>query len=419
MHGMKNGRDDWQTPEVTSRNRLPAHTPLSSWRSEPDALRNLPSPSVLYLDGEWSFALFDRADDVPDNWASRGFAGGSTIKVPGNWQLQGFDRPIYTNVKYPFPCDPPRVPEQNPTGCYSRVFTMPECWRGENQIRIIFDGVDSAFYIACNDQQVGYSQDSRLPAEFDLTPFLKAGENHLAVKVLRWSDGSYLECQDMWWLSGIFRSVRLLCKPRLHLEDVRLSTHLDADYRDGELRVSAQTTKGSGLQLQASLYLQETLIQSQTVAVGTKPVDDRGGYDDRFEMTLGVGSPHRWSAECPTLYRLTLTLLDADANELETEAFDVGFRWVEIKDGMLHLNGEPLLIRGANRHEHDPLSGHAESLESVERDLRLMKRNNFNAHGTNGQARRRTHVGKCLPRENDAHGRPRLQPPQHHRLVSG
>jgi len=197
--------------------------------------------------------------------------------------------------------------------------------------------------------------------------------------VLRWSDGSYLECQDMWWLSGIFRSVRLLCKPRLHLEDVRLSTHLDADYRDGELRVSAQTTKGSGLQLQASLYLQETLIQSQTVAVGTKPVDDRGGYDDRFEMTLGVGSPHRWSAECPTLYRLTLTLLDADANELETEAFDVGFRWVEIKDGMLHLNGEPLLIRGANRHEHDPLSGHAESLESVERDLRLMKRNNFNA----------------------------------------
>ena len=379
MHGMNNDQNDWQTPEVTSRNRLPAHTPLSSWRSEVDALRNLPSPSVLDLDGEWSFALFDRPEDVPDDWASPGFAADRTIKVPGNWQLQGFDRPIYTNVKYPFPCDPPRVPEQNPTGCYSRVFTLPEGWRGENQIRIIFDGVDSAFYLGCNGHPVGYSQDSRLPAEFDLTPFLKAGENHLAVNVLRWSDGSYLECQDMWWLSGIFRSVRLLRKPRLHLTDVRLSTSLDADYRDGELRVSAQATSGRGLQLRASLYLEETLIQRQTAAVGTKPVDDRGGYDDRFEMTLGVRSPQKWSAERPTLYRLTLTLLDADANELETEAYDVGFRKVEIKGGMLHLNGEPLLIRGTNRHEHDPASGHAESLESAELDLKLMKQNNFNA----------------------------------------
>ncbi len=379
MRGIKIARNDWQTPEITSRNRLPAHTPLSSWRSELGALRNLPSPSVLYLDGEWSFALFDRPGAVPDDWASPKFAGDSTIKVPGNWQLQGFDRPIYTNVKYPFPCDPPRVPEQNPTGCYSSVFTLPASWRVKNQIRIIFDGIDSAFYLGCNGHTVGYSQDSRLSAEFDLTPFLKSGENHLAVKVLRWSDGSYLECQDMWWLSGIFRSVRLLRKPRLHLTDIRLSTHLDDAYHDGELRISAQATRSPGLQLRSSLFFEETLIQQQTVAVGTKPVDDRGGYEDRFEMTLGVPSPRKWSAECPTLYRLTLTLLDGDSKELETEAYDVGFRQIEIKDGMLRLNGEPLLIRGANRHEHDPASGHAESMESVERDLKLMKRNNFNA----------------------------------------
>jgi beta-galactosidase len=379
MYGMNVTRDDWQTPEVTSRNRLPAHTPLSSWRSEMEALRNLPSPSILDLDGEWSFALFDRPEDVPEDWANRGFEGESKICVPGNWQLQGFDRPIYTNVKYPFPCDPPRVPEQNPTGCYSRVFTLPEGWQVDQEIRIIFDGVDSAFYLGCNGHQVGYSQDSRLPAELDLTPFVQAGENRITVMVLRWSDGSYLECQDMWWLSGIFRSVRLLCKPRLHLTDVRLTTSLDSDYRDGELRVSAQATEGPGLQLRASLYLEERLIQRQTVGVGTKPVDDRGGYDDRFEMTLPVSSPRKWSAECPNLYRLTVTLLDADSNELETEAYDVGFRQVEIKGGMLHLNGEPLLIRGVNRHEHDPASGHAESLASAERDLKLMKRNNFNA----------------------------------------
>ncbi len=389
---------DWQTPEVTSRNRLAAHAPLASWRCETAARRDDRSPSLLALDGEWHFTLFDRPRDVPERWASHGLEGegtvpsspsppSGTVQVPGNWQLQGdaggspqgFDHPIYTNVKYPFACDPPRVPEANPTGCYSKVFTLPESWQQEGRTRVIFDGVDSAFYLWCNGHRVGYSQDSRLPAEFDLTRFLATGENRLAVMVLRWSDGSYLECQDMWWLSGIYRSVRLLHKPSSHIADVRLSTRLDEEYRDGTLHVSVPAASGDGLRLRACLYLGETLIRRQTAGVGTEPVDDRGGFKDRFEMTLRVDSPRLWSAECPDLYRLTLTLIDADTSELETEAYDVGFRQVEIRDGMLHLNGEPLLIRGCNRHEHDPVSGHAESLASVERDLKLMKRGNFNA----------------------------------------
>ena len=159
---------------------------------------------------------------MPDNWP-QGSVSCSSISVPGHWQLQGFDRPIYTNVKYPFPCNPPRVPDDNPTGCYQRTITLSEDWLGEEQVRIAFDGVDSAFHLWCNGVWIGYSQDSRLPAEFDLTEHLLAGDNRLKVVVFRFSDGSYLEDQDMWNLSGIFRSVFLLKKPRQHIGDLQVT----------------------------------------------------------------------------------------------------------------------------------------------------------------------------------------------------
>ncbi len=255
---------DWQTPEVTSRRRLPAHAPLSSWRSEADALADRPSPSRLSLDGEWRFSFFERPEDVPAAWIERDLGDAVPLAVPGNWQLQGFDHPIYTNVKYPFPCDPPAVPADNPTGCYSTTFELPASWHDDGQQRIVFDGVDSAFYLWCNGLPVGYSQDSRLPAEFDLTSFLRAGSNRLAAMVLRWSDGSYLECQDMWWLSGIFRSVHLLSKPGSHLADVRLSTRLPRASRPGELRISARASAASGHRLRASLFLDGEIVAGKT-----------------------------------------------------------------------------------------------------------------------------------------------------------
>ena len=372
----------WQTPDITSQHRMPAHAPLSSWRSETDAREDATSAAVLSLDGQWQFELFARPDCVPDNWPEES-ASCTSITVPGNWQLQGFDRPIYTNVKYPFPCDPPRVPEDNPTGCYHRTVTIARDWFGDERVRIVFDGVDSAFHLWCNGAWIGYSQDSRLPAEFDLTEHLLVGENRLKVVVFRFSDGSYLEDQDMWNLSGIFRSVSLLKKPRQHLCDLQVTAGLDDRYEHGELEIKVIAEASADCAIRLALYdledLTRSLISDETFAIGTRQIDERGGYANRCHLTLPIPSPKHWSAEEPALYRLTVSLCNSDGHVVEVEACDVGFRSVAIIDGQLCLNGRPLTIRGVNKHEHHPTTGHYETLEDVERDLQLMKRYNFNA----------------------------------------
>ncbi|RTF05205.1 beta-galactosidase, partial [Serratia marcescens] len=188
-----------------------------------------------------------------EGWLQQDLPDAAPLAVPGNWQLAGYDAPIYTNVRYPFPVDPPRVPEDNPTGCYSRTFSVDPAWLAAGQTRVIFDGVNSAFYLWCNGHWVGYSQDSRLPAEFDLSPWLQPGENRLAVMVLRWCDGSYLEDQDMWRMSGIFRDVSLLHKPAAHLSDVRITTPLHDRFTRGELVVTARASRPGPLQVQVQL----------------------------------------------------------------------------------------------------------------------------------------------------------------------
>ncbi|MGL6426667.1 beta-galactosidase [Aeromonas hydrophila] len=380
-------RQDWQTQAITAVNRLSAHTPLFSWRSEAAARDDLASPSRTLLDGEWRFSFFAAPELVPEQWLVEDLPDACPIKVPGNWQLDAAypglrpatDVPIYTNIKYPFPCDPPRVPAENPTGCYSREFSVPADWLASGQTRIIFDGVDSAFHLFCNGRWVGYSQDSRLPAEFDLTSFLCSGDNRLAVLVLRWSDGSYLEDQDMWRMSGIFRSVSLLHKPARHLMDIRVTPELDACYRDGRLKIALQAANGAGLSMAACLYDGGERVATLRQPIGTQAIDEKGAYDDRAECWLEVAAPRKWSAETPHLYRLTLTLLDEQGEPIESEAYDVGFRAVEIRGGLLRVNGQPLLIRGANRHEHDAASGHVVTPAAIEQDLLLMKRHNFNA----------------------------------------
>lgn len=380
-------RQDWQTQAITSVNRLAAHTPMFSWRSEADARGDLASSSRLLLDGEWRFSFFAAPERVPESWLAQDLVDACPIKVPGNWQLDAAypaarpltDGPIYTNIKYPFPCDPPRVPAENPTGCYSREFELSADWLASGQSRIIFDGVSSAFHLFCNGRWVGYSQDSRLPAEFDLTPYLQSGRNRLAVLVLRWSDGSYLEDQDMWWLSGIFRSVSLLHKPSRHLMDMRVTPELDACYRDGRLKIALQVANGAGLSVEANLYDGGERVATLRQPIGTQVIDEKGAYDDHAELWLDVAAPRKWSAETPHLYRLTLTLLDEQGQVIESEACDVGFRVVEIRGGLLRVNGQPLLIRGANRHEHHPAQGYAIDRATMERDLLLMKRHNFNA----------------------------------------
>ena len=376
-------RRDWENPASTHYRRLPAHPPFNSWRDEDDARRDLDSPSRLTLDGEWFFSYFKEPQAVPESWLQEDLPDARGIAVPSNWQMAGYDLPIYTNVKYPFPVDPPRVPEHNPTGCYSRDITIPDGWLNQGRTRIIFNGVNSAFYLWCNGLWVGYSQDSRLPAEFDLSGYLHSGQNRLCVMVLRWCDGSYLEDQDMWRMSGIFRSVSLLHKPAVGFHDIRIRTRLDALYTDGVLDVCvalAPPEAGlSGYSLVVSLWREDERIAEHRMPFGSAIIDERGRYPERADMRIAVAAPRLWSAETPHLYRAVVALRDSEDAILEVEAYDVGFRQVEIKNGLLQLNGKPLLIRGVNRHEHHPARGQVMDAESMRQDIMLMKQNNFNA----------------------------------------
>ncbi|MGE9551912.1 beta-galactosidase [Erwinia amylovora] len=374
-------RRDWENPAVTHLNRLPAHPPFSSWRCVEAARDDLPGGSTLLLNGEWAFSYFPQPEVVPESWLQEDLTDARPLTVPSNWQLAGYDAPIYTNVQYPIPVDPPRVPQRNPTGCYSLTFVANADWLKQGQTRIRFDGVNSAFYLWCNGHFVGFSKDSRLPAEFDLTMMLQAGENRLTALVLRWSDGSYLEDQDMWRMSGIFRDVSLLHKPAVQLRDVQIETHLSPEYHSARLQVLVVCSReqANDYQVEVALWQQDRCIAQQRQALISETVDERGRYNDRTLLNLLVEKPALWSAETPHLYRATISLLDHQHQIIEVEAYDVGFRKVEIHQGQLKLNGKPLLIRGTNRHEHHPEKGQVMDEETMIRDIRLMKQHNFNA----------------------------------------
>ncbi|WP_434362635.1 beta-galactosidase [Parasalinivibrio latis] len=373
-------RRDWENPQTLNVDTLAAHSPLFGYPSLEDAL-NGACCSRVSLNGKWAFRLYENPESVNDGFPEPGFddSGWDAIPVPSNWQMHGYDKPIYANVKYPFTVEPPHVPTENPTGCYRTRFIRTDADL-QRQNRIIFDGVNSAFYLWCNGHWVGYSQDSRLPAEFDLTPYLVVGENTVAAMVLRWSDGSYLEDQDMWWLSGIFRDVTLLTKPRQQIRDFFAKARLDACFRDGLLELETEITAEKGAVVVARLFEGDTPVSDSVKAVpGTEVVDEKGSWDDRTFHRINLREPKPWSAESPNLYRLVISLEDQDGNVHDVESCEIGFRNVEIKDGLLLLNGKALLIRGVNRHEHHPEHGHTVTEEDMVQDILLMKQNNFNA----------------------------------------
>ncbi|MGG5947735.1 beta-galactosidase [Salmonella enterica] len=374
-------RRDWENPAVTQLNRLATHPPFCSWRKADDAQRNQYAAQIRSLNGVWKFAWFSSPQAVPENWRLEDLTEAGTINVPSNWQMYGYDSPIYSNITYPFPVNPPCVPAENPTGCYSLTFCMDDDWLTEGQTRIIFDGVNSAFHLWCNGRWVGYGQDSRLPSEFDLSEYLQVGENRLAVLVLRWSDGSYLEDQDMWRMSGIFRDVSLLHKPTTQITDFHLHTHLNDDFTQAVLEAEVRLAGGvnDDLQLVLHLWQGETLAGEAHTTPGSEIIDERGGYDDRATLRLNINRPALWSAETPNLYRAVIQLRTADGELIEAEACDAGFRQVRIDKGLLLLNGKPLLIRGTNRHEHHPERGQVMDYDTMVQDILLMKQNNFNA----------------------------------------
>lgn len=374
-------RRDWENPGVTQLNRLEAHPPFCSWRSADDARTNQRSTQLRSLNGKWQFAWFSAPEAVPESWLTSDLPQADTINVPSNWQMDGYDAPIYTNVTYPIPVNPPYVPAQNPTGCYSLTFNIEDAWLDEGQTRIIFDGVNSAFHLWCNGRWVGYGQDSRLPSEFDLSDYLLHGENRLAVMVLRWSDGSYLEDQDMWRMSGIFRDVSLLHKPTTQIRDLRINTRFNDDFSRATLETEVRVAGNECEDLRVTLQLWdgETLTHETTSPLGSEIIDERGAYHDRVTLRLNVENPALWSAETPNLYRAVVQLRTADGVLIEAEACDVGFRQVRIENGLLLLNGKPLLIRGTNRHEHHPVNGQVMDEATMVQDILLMKQNNFNA----------------------------------------
>jgi len=380
------GVPDWENPAVFGRHKTAAHATLTPWPDESGALSFTParSPWRRLLNGDWRFHFLPGRDGAPTGFETEAFddTAWDTIPVPSSWQLEGHGQPIYVNIQHPFPVDPPRVPhDRNETGLYRTRFEVPAEWEGM-RILLHFDGVQSAFSLWVNGEPAGYSEGSMTPAEFDVTGLVRRGENLLAAEVIRWSDGSYLEDQDFWRLSGIYRDVTLLARPAAHIRDFEVVTDLDAEYRDARLAVEvdvegAWAGETAPLELRARLRSAEgTVIVSQTVAVGA-PGAAGEGRAARLEMA--VPAPKKWSAETPHLYPLTLALLDPEGREIEAVGARIGFREVEIKDGLLLLNGVPITFKGVNRHEFDPAHGRTVDEASMRRDIELIKQHNFNA----------------------------------------
>ncbi len=386
---------DWENEQVIGRNKEPGRATSFPYPDRRSAFRSRPqqSPWFLSLCGNWKFHWSPDPDTRPAEFFKPGFdvSGWDDLPVPGNWQVHGYGVPLYSNITYPFRKDPPRVTgepprqytshkQRNPVGSYRRTFTVPGHWRGR-QVFLQFDGVDSAFYVWINGQQAGYSQGSRTPALFNVTPYLRDGENLLAAEVYRYCDGSYLEDQDFWRLSGIFREVYLWSTADLHVRDFFVRTDLDGEYRDATMRVDVEIANFSDSANTCQVEL-EVLDRTGSSIARTEitPVRVDGKTTGRATSpTVRLDNPAKWTAETPNLYKLLVVLKDADGRTVEVTGHNVGFRKVEIRDGRLLLNGKPIYLKGVNRHEHDPITGHAVSLESMIRDVLMMKRFNINA----------------------------------------
>lgn len=378
---------DWENPAVIGINKEPPHCTLMPYDDFQKALdgHRFRSVNYLSLNGRWKFKFSPRPEDRPVDFYRPDFDVSSwdEIPVPSNWQLLGYDKPYYFNSAYVFKKNPPYIEhDSNPVGSYRRSFTIPTHWKGR-QVFIHFDGVESAFYLWVNGHLVGYSQGSRTPAEFNLTPYLHPGENFLAVEVYRFSDGSYLECQDYWRLSGIFRNVYLFSTPAIHVRDYELRCDLDEAYQDATFEVTARIHNFSSSpvwqpSLEVKIYNKNNQALALDPPLKTTSVYIAPGEESVLRLLTTVPNPKKWTAETPNLYTILLILRDREGHLLEYLSSKFGFREVEIKNKQLLVNGQPILIKGVNRHEHDPDTGHYVSEESMRRDIILMKQHNIN-----------------------------------------
>lgn len=401
-HALRSAGKAWMDPTLPGFNRMDMHVSQMRYlESEAEARKAaceavlpatssfdtsaaiLIAPNVWKLDKQdWKFQYHTSVESalavVAHQTETRAW---NSIDVPSNWMLRGYDRPIYTNVKYPFPCTPPFVPRENPTGIYRLEFDLPETWRNEEgaSYSLLLHGVESACFIYLNQEFLGFSKDSRLPCEVDASRVLKEDCNILEIVVIRWSDGSYCEDQDHWWMAGIHRSVELIQRKR-HMIIEDFCVQADAT---GQLSIVVETNSQSPhTQLICKLYKDEQISPDGGVKEGPLVWSDTNDLDEQILiLSKMVDNVQLWSAETPNLYTLVLILVEKDdeSKVYQVESCRVGFRSVEIKDGCLLVNRKRITVCGVNRHEHDPDQGKVVSLQRTQQDIEILKQNNFNA----------------------------------------
>ncbi len=372
---------DWENPAVNEINREAPRAYFIPYANAEQAMQYdiWKSPYIQSLNGTWQFNLAHTPELRPyyffmDDYDTSDW---KTITVPGNWELQGYDVPIYVNVQYPFKPTPPYPPKNyNPVGSYKRTFSIPENWKGQD-IYLHFGAVSSAMYVWVNEQQVGYSEDSKTPAEFNITRYLKKGENTLAVEVYRWCDGSYLEDQDFWRMSGMTRDVFLMARNPQHIRDFRVSSPLVNGYKDGDFKLALEVVNLA--QTNSNLSVEAVLIDGETKVAEMKQAVQAAKEPVTVNLAVTVANAKPWSSENPNLYHLLITLKDESGKSIEVLHQEVGFRTVEIKNAQLLVNGVAIYVKGTDMHEHNEITGHYQDEATMQKDIELMKANNINA----------------------------------------
>ena len=363
----------WENHQVDGINRMPARAHFLTFPNREKALlgSNRYTHAFKNLNGVWKFMFLDALEYSPEGFYESGFdtASMDDITVPGNWQLQGYGKMHYSDLWYNFPINPPYVPTENPTGIYKRTFYVENSFAGK-QIIIRFCGVDSAYHLWINGQEVGYSKGARNEAEFDITDLVRVGEeNDITVRVYQWSDGTYLEDQDMWWESGIFRDVELIGVPKNGINDYKVEADLNDTYTDGLLSVNAS------LRSEEPVQVTFELLDAQGVSVLKETVASEG---NKVAFKATVKEAEHWTAETPYLYKMLMTV-EKDGEVIEVIPQNVGFRNIRLNGDTFLVNGVAIKFKGMNRHDYKPRNGRVVAKEEIEKDIILMKQFNVNA----------------------------------------
>ncbi len=374
---------EWEDIDLLCKNRLKSRSHFNKYLNKEDALtyENKYSLGFKGLNGQWKF-LFLKAPEL----SPKDFYLGEVncdywddIDVPGNWQVQGYGNMHYTDLYYPFPINPPYVPTENPTGIYKRKFILESHWLKERTI-LRFNGVDSAFHVWVNGLEVGYSKGSRMCSEFDISQFIREGENDITVRVYQWSDGTYLEDQDMWWLSGIFRDIEIIKENKVGVRDLFITTDFDEEYKDALLKIKVSLENTTAEDLSNIKILYELIDEdfNEVLRGSLEGNKIKAFSEEELYINEKVNNPKKWCSEEPNLYHLIVTILKNE-EILEMIPQRVGFRKIEVKDGNFLINGKAILLNGVNRHDYHPHMGRTVPKEVMKEDVILMKQHNINA----------------------------------------